>query len=159
MANDPFDIMATNWSGTLLICYYARLLQGDDAAKCINHLVNILCQSNLTIPHKSKIYELDGNTGFTSGIAEMLLQSYRNEIHILPAISPGWKHGSVSGMVAEGGHRVSVKWKDSMPYDISVVASQREQIKLHFNESTIVNFYEKNQTRVFTCQQGQLVEL
>jgi len=32
----------------------------------------------------SDIYELDGNTGFTAGVAEMLLQSHKGEMHILP---------------------------------------------------------------------------
>lgn len=59
------------------------------------------------------IYELDGNTGFTAGVAEMLLQSYSGDIHVLPAIPSNWKEGSYKGMVAYGGHKVSTAWNEN----------------------------------------------
>jgi len=43
----------------------------------------------------------------------MLLQSYEDEIFILPSIPPSWREGEVSGLRARGGFEINLwlGWK------------------------------------------------
>lgn len=134
----------TGWSMAWKVNFWARLHDGNHAQKMLKNLIkkggrNLLCQ------HPP--FQIDGNFGGTSGVAEMLLQSHGDLIRLLPALPDAWPNGKVTGLRARGGYAVDMEWKDGK-LDKAVVYGMSNGD----NTSCVLRYGNKEKT--LTIRQG-----
>lgn len=123
----------TGWSRAWLINCSARLLDGDMAQEHIQFLFARSTFDNLFDAHPP--FQIDGNFGYTAGVAEMLIQSHeKNLIRILPALPTIWHNGSITGLKARTGFTVDISWKDNQLADLTVTSKFDQTTKFVYGD-------------------------
>ncbi len=116
------------WSLAWRINLNARALQGDKSENMLKQL--FLCRTAPNLFDEHPDFQIDGNYGATSGIAEMVLQSHTGAIDVIPAIPTNWKNGSFSGFMTRENAEVSAAWENGEVTELSVKAVRDGDIRI-----------------------------
>lgn len=140
----------TGWARSLLLLYSARL---KDTQMAYEHLLsmqkNLLCP-NLMVMHPPtrgaqsfmEVYELDGNTGYSMGVIEMLVQSQEETIVLLPCLPRQWEAGTISGIKARGGIELSVSWEKGELSEAAFISQTGQEVRVEYRGKRIAVFLE-----------------
>ncbi|SDE90932.1 glycosyl hydrolase family 95 catalytic domain-containing protein [Terriglobus roseus] len=136
------DWEQTEWGRANFMAFYARLLKGDESVHYLNDLLSHATGNNLltfsqggVAGAEQNIFAIDGNTGGTAAMAEMLMQSQRGEIELLPALPDAWPDGEVRGLCARGGYTVDIAWQNGALIHAAIRSRFPEAIPVRYRDS------------------------
>jgi alpha-L-fucosidase 2 len=120
----------TGWSSAWAVCLWARLGNGQGAHDSVHQLLADHVAPNLLGLHPPRIFQIDANFGYTAGIAEMLVQSHRSMLRLLPALPAAWPDGRVRGLRARGGVAVDLSWAAGRLVEATLRGERADQLRL-----------------------------
>jgi len=138
---------ATGWSMGWKVNLWARFLDGNHANLILKNLLKPV-RGNDTMGSGGGMYpnlfdahppfQIDGNFGACSGIAEMLLQSHVSEdgvflIDLLPAVPDDWKSGMITGLRARGGFNVDIVWRGGTLAEAVISSAKGGKVRIRAN--------------------------
>lgn len=120
----------TGWSKANKINLWARLGDGNRAHKLLAEQLKTSTLPNLWCSYPP--FQIDGNFGATSGMAEMLLQSHAAYLVPLAALPDAWSTGSVSGLMARGHFEVSMSWEDKKLLQLTILSRSGGDLRVSY---------------------------
>jgi alpha-L-fucosidase 2 len=130
----------TGWSLAWKVNVWARFKDGDHALLILKNLLEPAVSENggerggvyYNLFDAHPPFQIDGNFGGASGIAEMLVQSHTGVIELLPALPGELPNGEVKGLCARGGFVIDMKWADKRLVQVKVLSKAGAPLRLQY---------------------------
>ena len=144
---------STGWSMGWKVNIWARLLDGDHAHRLIENLFTFVDTNETHYGQRGGLYanlfdahppfQIDGNFGYSAGVAEMLLQSHAGFIHLLPALPNAWPDGSVRGLRARNGFEVDIVWSNHQLEKAVIYSNTGEKCRIRLEKPVSIQLNGK----------------
>ncbi|HEY0609123.1 MAG TPA: glycoside hydrolase family 95 protein [Chitinophaga sp.] len=156
----------TGWSLAWKINLWARFKDGNHTLTMINTLLTPAEEPNGKVHGGSYTnlfdahppFQIDGNFGGASGIAEALLQSHMGYIELLPALPDAWASGEVKGICARGGYVLDFSWQQGQLNQLTVKATANGICELKYKNEQLQFTAQKGKTYHFRIANGKFVK-
>lgn len=127
---------STGWGIAWRLNLWARLADGNR----VHDLLRLLLSPQRTYPNLFDAhppFQIDGNFGATSAVAELLLQSHRGRLQLLPALPRAWPQGRISGVRARGGFELDIRWSAGQLESVLVTSVAGESTILEYRGASV----------------------
>ncbi|HEY4384517.1 MAG TPA: glycoside hydrolase N-terminal domain-containing protein, partial [Ktedonobacteraceae bacterium] len=147
---------STGWSLGWRVALWSRFGDGNRSLRLLSNMLRLVkdgeseeynhggVYANLLGAHPP--FQIDGNFAASAGIAEMLLQSHRDYLELLPALPDAWQEGSVEGLRARGGFEVSIQWDKGHLAEAQITSLLGTNCVIRLDDSLIVT-HEGNEIK------------
>ncbi len=139
--------LGTGWAIGWKTNLWAKLKDGNRALKLIKNQLRFVESSNQLGDGKGGSYtnmfdahppfQIDGNFGITSGIAQMFLQCENDKIKILPALPDEFKQGSIQGLLAKGSIITNIWWESGKLKRVQFISHTDQNIKVEIQNDNL----------------------
>lgn len=149
---------ATGWGMGWRLCLWARFGEPDRCQGMIKRLLKLVedkpntwngggIYPNLFDAHPP--FQIDGNFGYTAGVAEMLIQSHEGVVQFLPALPATWKDGKARGLKARGNFEIDLDWENGKLKEFKVKANTAGKFKFQIGSGVNEISIRRGESKVF----------
>ncbi|MDP2572243.1 glycoside hydrolase N-terminal domain-containing protein [Vibrio penaeicida] len=136
----------TGWASPWRGYVWARLGETPRAYQQLENVISSHSYPDLTV-NVTGVTQVDGLFGGGAVVAEMLMQSHRGSIDLLPSVPDTWTEGKVEGLRARRGFTLTnLEWKNGVLVEAAIKSEAGKPLTVRYNGQSITVNTTKGQT-------------